>query len=91
MLDSLLPEQREQAGPDPEGEMGVGGWISRRMNWPPVTLRADCLNQNWCLSLAEARDKIDVWWQDDSHFRPHSSLDNLPPGVRAMWCSSGCG
>ena len=42
-------------------------------------LRAECLNQNWFLSLADARDKIEAWRQDYNHVRPHSSLDNLTP------------
>ncbi len=25
-------------------------------------LRTECLNQNWFLSLADARDKIGAWW-----------------------------
>ena len=41
-------------------------------------LRAECLNQNWFLSLADARDKTEAWRQDYS-LRPHSSLDNLTP------------
>ena len=42
-------------------------------------LRAECLNQNWFLSVADARDKIEAWRQDYNRFRPHSSLGNLTP------------
>ncbi len=41
--------------------------------------RLECLNENWFLSLAEARDKIEQWRDDYNHHRPHSSLGNLTP------------
>lgn len=39
--------------------------------------RIECLNQNWFLSLADARDKIKQWRHDCNSSRPHSSLNNL--------------
>ena len=39
--------------------------------------RAECLNGNWFLSLADARDKIEQWRQDYNCHRPHSSLGDL--------------
>ncbi len=41
--------------------------------------RAECLNENWFLSLADARDKIEQWRVDYNQHRPHSSLGDLTP------------
>jgi len=41
--------------------------------------RMECLNQNWFLSLEEAREKIDAWRYDYNEYRPHSALGNLTP------------
>ena len=41
------------------------------------SLRDECLNTNWFLSLEDARDKIENWRCDYNLWRPHSSLDNL--------------
>ena len=41
--------------------------------------RAECLNENWFLSLADARDKIEQWRDDYNRHRPHSSLGGLTP------------
>ena len=43
------------------------------------SLRDECLNTNWFMSLEDAREKIETWRQDYNHFRPHSSLDDVPP------------
>lgn len=48
--------------------------------------RTECLNQNWFLSLPDARDKIEAWRQDYNRVRPHSSLDNLTPQEFARRC-----
>jgi putative transposase len=50
--------------------------------------RAECLNENWFLSLPNARDKIESWRQDYNRIRPHSSLDNLTPQEFARRCIS---
>lgn len=42
-------------------------------------LRDECLNENWFLTLNEARTIIEDWRQDYNRFRPHSSLDDLTP------------
>src|SRR5688572_11738013 len=39
-------------------------------------LRQECLNQNWFLSLADARERIENWHQDYNEYRPHSLLGN---------------
>lgn len=43
------------------------------------SLRDECLNTNWFLSLQDARDKIELWRRDYNEFRPHSSLQGLTP------------
>lgn len=43
------------------------------------SLRDECLNTNWFLSLDDARDKIEAWRVDYNEYRPHSSLDNRTP------------
>ncbi len=42
-------------------------------------LRAECLNENWFLSLADARDKIEDWRRYYNGERPHGALGNLAP------------
>ena len=41
--------------------------------------RLECLNQNWFVSLEEARSKIEAWRNDYNWERPHSSLGNQTP------------
>jgi putative transposase len=43
------------------------------------TIRAECLNQHWFLSLDDAREKVESWREDYNTDRPHSSLGNLTP------------
>ena len=42
-------------------------------------LRAECLNENWFLSLEDAEEKISCWRRDYNEQRPHSALGNLAP------------
>lgn len=42
-------------------------------------LREECLNMQVFLSMADARDKLDVWRKDYNECRPHSSIGNLTP------------
>lgn len=42
-------------------------------------LRDECLNENWFLSLQNARDIIENWRIDYNEGRPHSSLGGLTP------------
>jgi putative transposase len=42
-------------------------------------VRAECLNENWFLSLDDAKTKVEDWRQDYNNHRPHSSLGNLAP------------
>jgi len=41
--------------------------------------RIECLNQNWFLSLEDARQRIESWRIDYNEQRPHSALGNLAP------------
>ena len=41
--------------------------------------RDECLNENWFLSLDDARKKIEAYRIDYNEVRPHSSLDNQTP------------
>jgi hypothetical protein len=42
-------------------------------------LRDECLNANYFLSLADAREKIEAWRIEYNTERPHSSLGYLTP------------
>ena len=41
--------------------------------------RDECLNENWFLSLRDARHIIDHWRIDYNNGRPHSTLAGLTP------------
>ena len=43
------------------------------------SLRDECLNVHWFLSLDDARAKIETWRRDYNAYRPHQSLDGLSP------------
>ncbi|MBA2115229.1 IS3 family transposase ISMra1 [Planctomycetes bacterium FF15] len=43
------------------------------------SVRAECLNENWFLSLEDAQEKIESWRRDYNEHRPHSALGNLAP------------
>ena len=49
------------------------------------SFRDECLNVNWFMSLEDAKNKIETWRHDYNHFhfRPHSSLADVPPAVFA--------
>lgn len=50
-------------------------------------LRAECLNENWFMSLDDARAKLAAWRAHYNDDRPHSALGNLAP--RAFAASTG--
>lgn len=41
--------------------------------------RDECLDENWFLSLEDARRTIEEWRMDYNEKRPHTSLGNLTP------------
>jgi putative transposase len=41
--------------------------------------RDECLNENWFVSLQDAKEKIETWRRDYNKNRPHSSLGNKSP------------
>lgn len=43
------------------------------------SLRDECLNAHWFLSLEDASEKIEAWRIDYNQYRPHSSLNDLTP------------
>jgi len=43
------------------------------------SLRDECLNTNWFLSIEDAQYKLEAWRVDYNQYRPHSSLDNMTP------------
>jgi putative transposase len=43
------------------------------------SLRDECLNLNWFLSLDDAREKIEAWRVDYNEYRPHQSLNDRTP------------
>ena len=47
-------------------------------------LRAECLNENWFLSLIDAREKIEEWRRYYNGERPHGALGNLAPEAFAL-------
>ena len=42
-------------------------------------LREECLNENWFLSLEDARAKVEAWREEYNRHRPHGALGNLSP------------
>ena len=42
-------------------------------------VRQECLNENWFLSLDDAREKVEAWRQDYNNVRPHSALCQMAP------------
>ena len=45
--------------------------------------RDECLNENWFLSLADARTTIEEWRNDYNACRPHSAFRNKTPAEYA--------
>jgi hypothetical protein len=53
--------------------------------------RDECLNENWFIDLADARQKIEDWRQDYNQQRPHSALDYRTPEEFAKLAGSSYG
>ena len=43
------------------------------------SFRDESLNAHWFFSLEDAAEKIEAWWQDCNHYRPHSSVNDMTP------------
>ena len=52
-------------------------------------LRDKCLNVEIFFTLADARQKLDVWHRDYNYYRPHSALADRTPAEFAAACSGG--
>lgn len=52
-------------------------------------LRDECLNENWFMSMADAKRRIEHWRVDYNQVRPHSSLKNMTPAEFAEGSSRG--
>jgi len=50
--------------------------------------RDECLNENWFLTLPEAREKIERWRRDYNQVRPHSALGYQTPEEFAAWAAA---
>ncbi len=53
------------------------------------SLRDECLNTNWFLSIEDAQDKLEAWRIDYNEYRPHSFLDNMNPEAFARSMTVG--
>ncbi len=42
-------------------------------------VRAECIDQNWFLSLSDARVKCEAFRHDYNYVRPHSSIEHKTP------------
>ena len=42
-------------------------------------VRAECMNANWFLTLADAREKLEAWRRYYNEDRPHGAIGNKPP------------
>jgi putative transposase len=47
-------------------------------------LRDEYLNENWFVTMDDARSRIEAWRLDYNQVRPHSGLDNLTPSEFAL-------
>ncbi len=54
-------------------------------------LRDECLDQNWFLDLAEAREITEDYRRDYNEERPHSALGNQTPNEFARRSAGGWG
>ena len=43
------------------------------------SLREECLNTNWFMSLEDAKEKLERWRNDYNEYRPHSALTYRSP------------
>jgi putative transposase len=55
------------------------------------SLRDECLNTNWFLSLSDARAKIESYRREYNAYRPHSSLQGMTPEEAENECTKNPG
>ncbi|VEA46623.1 Integrase [Salmonella enterica subsp. arizonae] len=53
--------------------------ITRLLNRFDGSLRDECLNIHWFLSLEDVQDKLEKWCRKYNHERTHSSLNDMAP------------
>jgi len=53
-------------------------------------VRAECLNENWFMSINDAREKVEAWRCHYKKNRPHSALGNLSPREFAASKTQDC-
>lgn len=51
--------------------------------------RQECLNENWFLSIEDARSKVEAWRQQYNNERRHSALGNQAPARFALIQQAG--
>jgi putative transposase len=54
-------------------------------------VRDECLNMQWFVSLAEAREELERWREDYNWHRPHSALGQVPPAIYAQRLTAEAG
>ena len=56
-------------------------------------LRTECLNENWFMSIDDAREKLEAWRRHYNEELPHSALGHLSPrefaASKAQECAAG--
>ena len=57
----------------------LGKRLPVRIQTDNGSLRDECLNIHWFLSLKDAQDKLDNWRREYNHERTHSSLNDMTP------------
>ncbi len=57
----------------------LGKRLPVRIQTDNGSLRDECLNIHWFLSLEDAQDKLDNWRRENNHERTHSSLNDMTP------------
>ena len=62
-----------------EGLRVLGKRLPVRIQTDNGSLRAECLNIHWFLSLEDAQDKLEKWRREYNHERTHSSLNDMTP------------
>ncbi|ENF6424573.1 transposase, partial [Salmonella enterica] len=62
-----------------EAMRGLDKRLPVRIQTDNGSLRDECLNIHWFLSLEDAQEKLDNWRREYNHERTHSSLNDMTP------------